>query len=152
MSTVSQLQAALAKVAGAEAVLQADYAAKGYHLGLELPADKLLELAQAMLAEGCFLEFVTAVDRVEALEVVYMFGHLPEPGRVRVSVMAPKGTAVPSLANLIPGADWHEREAYDMMGQQFAGHPDLRRILLPEDADFHPLLKDFQATPGPAEA
>ncbi|MCA8972076.1 MAG: NADH-quinone oxidoreductase subunit C, partial [Planctomycetes bacterium] len=40
-------------------------------------------------------------------------------------------------------ADWHEREAYDMYGVRFIGHPNLERILLPEDADFHALLKDF---------
>jgi NADH-quinone oxidoreductase subunit C len=92
------------------------------------------------------------VDRVENLEVVYMFGHAGEPCRVKLWLMAAKGDPVPSLANLIPAADWHEREAFDMLGQVFSGHPDPRRILLPEDADFHPLLRDFKAVPGPAEA
>jgi NADH-quinone oxidoreductase subunit C len=47
-----------------------------------------------------------------------------------------------------PGADWYEREVYDLFGIKFAGHPNLKRLLLPEDADFHPLLKDFGAEPG----
>lgn len=50
---------------------------------------------------------------------------------------------IPSVADLWPAADWHEREAYDMMGITFTGHPDLRRILLPEDWDGYPLRKDY---------
>ncbi|MEX0774441.1 MAG: NADH-quinone oxidoreductase subunit C [Phycisphaeraceae bacterium] len=50
---------------------------------------------------------------------------------------------IPSVADLWPTADWHEREAYDMMGIIFEGHPDLRRILLPEDWEGYPLRKDY---------
>ena len=50
---------------------------------------------------------------------------------------------MPSIASIYPAADWHEREAYDMYGVRFIGHPNLERILLPQDADFHTLLMDF---------
>jgi len=53
------------------------------------------------------------------------------------------GTPACSITHIYKAADWNEREVYDMYGVTFAGHPDLKRILLPEDADFHALLKDF---------
>ena len=52
--------------------------------------------------------------------------------------------AIPSTADLWPAGDWHEREAFDLMGIDFPGHPDLRRILLPEDWVGHPLRKDYE--------
>lgn len=60
--------------------------------------------------------------------------------RVRTAGDAP---GVPSLAAFWPAADWHEREVFDMFGIYFEGHPDLRRIFLEENADFHPLRKEF---------
>ena len=56
---------------------------------------------------------------------------------------APIGQSVPSLAHLFAGADWQEREQYDLVGIGFANHPDLRRLMLPEDWDGHPLRKDY---------
>ena len=53
------------------------------------------------------------------------------------------GQEAPSLTGVYKAADWHEREAYDMYGVHFAGHPDLKRILLPDDVEYHALLKDF---------
>ena len=51
---------------------------------------------------------------------------------------------IPSVAEIWPTADWHEREAYDLMGIQFSNHPDLRRILCPDDWEGHPLRKDYE--------
>jgi NADH-quinone oxidoreductase subunit C len=55
----------------------------------------------------------------------------------------PTHTTAPSIVDIFPAADWMEREVFDMHGVRFDDHPDLERILLPEDADFHALLKDF---------
>jgi len=65
------------------------------------------------------------------------------PGRVRVQVWLDEGEAVATLVPLWPAADWFEREAWDMLGIPFQGHPNLVRILMPEDWEGHPLRKDY---------
>ena len=66
-----------------------------------------------------------------------------DPVRVRVQVWLDDAEAVPSVVGVWPTADWHEREAYDMMGIAFTGHPNLKRILMDDDWDGHPLRKDY---------
>jgi NADH-quinone oxidoreductase subunit C len=66
-----------------------------------------------------------------------------EPRRVRLQVWADEGEPVPSVVPVWPTADWHEREAWDMMGIAVAGHPNLERILLDDDWEGHPLRKDY---------
>ncbi len=65
--------------------------------------------------------------------------------RFAVKVFAPRDEPVfPSVSALWPAANWHEREAYDLLGLRFEGHPNLQRIFLPEDWEGHPLRKDYQ--------
>jgi len=87
------------------------------------------------------------------LEVVYHLSSFPHPGRrFALKVVLPRwkdGTTgelpeVPSVAGVWRTADWHEREAFDLGGVRFTGHPDLRRILLADDYPGHPLRKDFE--------
>jgi NADH-quinone oxidoreductase subunit C len=66
--------------------------------------------------------------------------------RVRVRVTTDEQTPVPSAVGVFPGAEWYEREAYDLYGIFFSGHPDLRRILTDYGFDGHPLRKDFPLT------
>ncbi len=85
-------------------------------------------------------------DRERRFEVVY---HLLSPRqnlRVRVKVATDEDTPVPSVTSVFPGADWFEREAYDMYGILFTGHPELRRILTDYGFEGHPLRKDFPTT------
>jgi NADH-quinone oxidoreductase subunit C len=63
--------------------------------------------------------------------------------RVRLQVWVDDGESVPSLVGIWPTADWHEREAFDLMGISFAGHPNQRRILMDDDWEGHPLRKDY---------
>jgi NADH-quinone oxidoreductase subunit C len=63
--------------------------------------------------------------------------------RVRVQVWLDDGESVPTVIPVWPTADWHEREAWDMMGIPIDGHPNLERILMPEDWEGHPLRKDY---------
>jgi NADH-quinone oxidoreductase subunit C len=92
---------------------------------------------------------VTAVDypgREKRFDVVY---HLLSPtlnARIRLRGEAGETTQVPSIIEVFPGADWFEREAYDLYGVIFTGHPDMRRILTDYGFDGHPLRKDFPLT------
>jgi NADH/F420H2 dehydrogenase subunit C len=63
--------------------------------------------------------------------------------RVRLQVWVDEGEPVPSVVSIWPTADWHEREAFDLMGIAFSGHPNLKRILMDEDWEGHPLRKDY---------
>jgi NADH:ubiquinone oxidoreductase subunit C len=66
-----------------------------------------------------------------------------EAPRVRLQVWCDDGEPVPSVVSVWPTADWHEREAFDLMGIEFAGHPNLKRILMDDDWEGHPLRKDY---------
>lgn len=102
---------------------------------------------------GCaFFSFMTAVDWKETgLEVVAWLDRLDDPLSVVLKTKLPPGvSACPSLVPLFAGANWMERECYDMFGITFEGHPDLRRILLPDDWQGFPLLKSYDVdTPYP---
>jgi NADH-quinone oxidoreductase subunit C len=100
------------------------------------------------------LQFVCLIDicgvdwphRPRRFDVVY---HLLSPrqnARIRVKVETDEDTPVPSATEIFPAADWFEREAYDLYGILFAGHPDLRRILTDYGFQGHPLRKDFPLT------
>ena len=92
---------------------------------------------------------ITAVDwpaREQRFDVVY---HLLSPRlnrRIRIKIETDEDTSVPSATGVFPGADWFEREAYDLYGILFSGHPDLRRLLTDYGFEGHPLRKDFPLT------
>jgi len=102
-----------------------------------------------------FLSDVTGVDRLmlpessPRFEVVYHVYSLQYRRRLRLKVRVDEGQAVPTVADLWPTANWHEREVYDVFGVPFDGHPDLRRILLPDDWEGHPLRKDYPVEASP---
>jgi NADH/F420H2 dehydrogenase subunit C len=90
---------------------------------------------------------VTAVDYPndeERFEVVYLFYSIPKNRRIRLKArVREEDCAIDSVTDIWQGANFLEREAYDLMGIRFTGHPDLRRILLTEDFEGHPLRKDY---------
>ncbi len=77
------------------------------------------------------------------IEMVWILYSMPANERVRVKARFADGEEVPTLTDLWVGANWLEREVYDMFGVRFAGHPDLRRILLPDEWTGFPLRKDY---------
>ncbi|RMF96143.1 MAG: NADH-quinone oxidoreductase subunit C [Candidatus Schekmanbacteria bacterium] len=82
-------------------------------------------------------------DRDKKFEVVYHLFSIERKKRVRLKVRLGMGESVPSVTGVWATADWHERECYDMLGINFTGHPNLKRILLTDDFQGHPLRKDF---------
>jgi NADH-quinone oxidoreductase subunit C len=93
-----------------------------------------------------YLMCLSGVDYTKGvLGVVVQLYSMTHRHRITLKVEVPAETPdVASIADVWPSANWHEREAYDMIGIRFTGHPDLRRILLPEDWDGHPLRKDYK--------
>ncbi|WP_338606982.1 NADH-quinone oxidoreductase subunit C [Pelagibacterium nitratireducens] len=122
-------------------------------LTLEAKPDAILNVMRT-LRDDPRCQFISIIDvcgvdypeRAQRFDVVY---HLLSPQqnvRIRVRVMTDEVTPVPSITGVFPGADWFEREAYDLYGILFSGHHDLRRILTDYGFDGHPLRKDFPLT------
>ena len=123
-----------------------------------VPREQFVETMRALRdtpeLRYAFLADIVAVDffpREPRYEVVYLLASLGSgagfgetPRRLRVKVRVPgEDPRVPSLMNLWKAADWAERELWDMFGIRVDGHPDLRRILMPEDWDGHPQRRDY---------
>jgi NADH-quinone oxidoreductase subunit C len=119
-----------------------------------------LEIAPAKIASICgFLKYdqsfvrvstVTAVDRYPAeprFEIVYHLHSIERNLRVRLKALLP-GTdpVIESVTGVWRGAGWYEREVFDLFGVRFLNHPDLRRILMPDDWEGYPLRKDYPVT------
>ncbi|MCS4226220.1 NADH-quinone oxidoreductase subunit C [Sphingobacterium sp. BIGb0165] len=103
--------------------------------------------------EGLYFDFlsnITAVDYEDHFTIVYHLSSLPYQHTVVLKVELEGNRSldelpeIPSVTSVWRTADWHEREAFDLMGIYFSGHPDLRRILLPDDWEGYPLRKDYQ--------
>lgn len=93
-----------------------------------------------------YLRLISAVDTTDRFASVYHLYSYTHGHGVTLHVDLPReAPEVASVADLWPTADWHEREAYDLMGVVYAGHPALTRIFLPDDWPGHPLRKDYQS-------
>jgi len=131
------------------------------HLAVNCPAEQLIELCTALRDELGYdmLIDVTAVDwdaHSPRFTGIYHFLSISKHEYLRVAVDCPDdiNPVLPSLCELFAAANWHERETYDLMGIRYAGHPNLRRILMWDEYPYHPLRKDFPLagieTPLPA--
>lgn len=116
---------------------------------LRLPAEAFPSVFQHLRDDGGtrmhYLEFMTASDHPPThLALVYYLYSYEHRHRLALKVDLPRdGAAIPSLAQVWENADWNEREVYDLFGVDFTGHPDLRRIMMPDDWEGHPLRKDY---------
>jgi NADH-quinone oxidoreductase subunit C len=105
------------------------------------------DLRYDFLADLCGVDWLG--KREPRFEVVYNLYSVPRADRIRVKVRVPDGAEVPSVTTVWPTANWHEREVFDMFGVRFTGHPELQRILMPEDWEGHPLRKDYPVAEMP---
>jgi NADH-quinone oxidoreductase subunit C len=127
-------------------IAECSYDSTGKTLSIFLEPEAIQEAAKRLYAHKFFLEEIAAVDTSDGLVGIYHFDHFSEPGRVALHVVVPHETPIiPSISGIFKGADWHERETSDFFGIQFSGHPDPTPLLLPEEMDFHPLLKKEDA-------
>lgn len=102
--------------------------------------------AQCLFKQLIDVSGVDYPERTQRFEVVYQLLSLKKNLRLTVKVMVDEHTDVPSVTDVFPAAGWFEREAFDMYGIQFSGHPDLRRILTDYGFEGHPQRKDFPLT------
>ena len=122
-----------------------------------VPADRLLEVARFLRDDAaCGFDYcadVTATDwppREQRFDVIYCLYSIRNRHRLRVKVRAGEGDPVPSVTGIWSGANWLEREVYDQFGVNIVDHPDLRRILMPDEWQGHPQRKDYPLE-GPGE-
>jgi len=126
-------------------------------VSVTLKKEKIIDICKWLYEEFEFdyLKDLCGVDylgkKEVRFEVVYTLYSIKHHYMIRLKAeVDDKDPTIDSVINIWQGADWHERECYDMFGIIFKGHPDLRRILLPEDWEGHPLRKDYPAE-GPRE-
>jgi NADH-quinone oxidoreductase subunit C len=121
-------------------------------LTLEIAAGKIASVCGFLKYDQKFvrLSTVTAVDRYPAeprFEVVYHLHSIERNERVRLKCrLRGEDPVIESVTGVWRGANWYEREVFDLFGIKFLGHPDLRRIMMPEDWEGHPLRKDYPVT------
>lgn len=143
--TGTELLDALEKRQIADTVLISD---TGAEIRLRSSREKVRETVVAVREAGYrLLVDAFAVDyplRRDRFEVVYQFTEVLGSGRVFLHVSVPEDDPhVPSVTDLVPGVSWPEREMFDLFGLVFDGHPNLKRLLMPEDWEGHPLRKDY---------
>jgi NADH-quinone oxidoreductase subunit C len=128
-------------------------------LTLHLKAERVAEVCQRMRDdESLRFELCSSVDAVDYLggdsrrfHVSYQLTSMTYRRRVRLEAAVADGVSLPSVTSVYPTADWQEREIYDMFGVVFAGHPNLTRILMPDDWEGHPQRKDYPLGGVPVE-
>jgi NADH-quinone oxidoreductase subunit C len=147
---IHKLKSALAAISlreiGTPLVMETEHGAKGTDLEATISPERVAEAGQILDEAGFTLEAITGIDWLEQeqIEIVYDYTHFDLGRRVLVrAFIGREEPELPTLSEIYPGANWHERETHEFFGVTFTGHPDLTPLLLPEDADFHPLRKDF---------
>ena len=121
-----------------------EYARSGAHVDVTVPPDQLRAVVQVLRDAEFLIEDLSAVDADPQMMGLYHFCRVDTACRVTLRTLTDRDAPeLPSIQDIYPGANWHEREAHDFFGLKFAGHPDLSPLILPEDAgDLRPLRKN----------
>lgn len=123
---------------------------KGDYLALDIDREHLVEVCRFLRDQLGFdlLSCISGVDMLDHLEAVYNLRSTTRNQLIQLKVRIDSDRPeVESVVSVWPTANWLERETYDMFGIRFSGHPDLRRMLLDDDFEGYPLLKDFHQVP-----
>ena len=137
---------------GEEIILQSD------HQCLTVPTERIAEVCMLLhTQEECYFDMLSCLTGLDngveksTMEVIYNLYSIPFEHSLMLKVIIERNKEneplpeVPSVSHIWRTADWHEREVFDLLGISFSNHPDLRRILLPEDWIGYPLRKDYEA-------
>ncbi|WP_300529251.1 NADH-quinone oxidoreductase subunit C [Maricaulis sp.] len=147
------LQALGEHIAGQQESAVKSWSVTHGELTVEIHDDRIVDMLR-FLRDDAACRFTSLIDicgvdypqRAERFEVVYHLLSMQQNHRIRIKLAVDEDTAVPSVIELFPVANWFEREAFDMYGIAFSGHPDLRRLLTDYGFEGHPLRKDFPLT------
>ncbi len=151
--TFEEIKSKLVAAFGPAVVLREE--TSGLQPALFISCEHLVDICHFLRdTEGLYFDFLSnlsAVDYIDHFTVVYHLNSLPYRHTLvlKVELLAANRSLdelpeIPSVTSVWRTADWHEREAFDLMGIYFDGHPDLRRILMPDDWEGHPLRKDYK--------
>lgn len=144
---LEELKNSLAGAVPEGQINEGDYARTGCHLEVRLSDVGMRRVAAVMKYNHFYLETITAVDFPGFFDLVYLYStYNQDICRVIAHIQISKDASPHTVSAIYPGAIWLEREIYDFFGIRFLKHPDLRRILNPDDADYFPLLKTFGKT------
>lgn len=127
----------------AEAVGVAPSFRCGTAFTVRVPAGRLREVAGVCETTGFYLESITGLDFQDVTELVYHLNCYEPKSRLALRVLCEDAATPSTVSDIFPSALWLEREVHEFFGIAFSNHPDLRPLLLPEDADYHPLQKTF---------
>ena len=153
MTNAELLAAIQAKFPEIQEIPKVQGQARGEELYLAVPPTKIAEVCRFLRYDPPlafdFLSFVTSIDWKTHFEVVYYLVSTLHRHKtiLKVKVEDRTNAEVASVTSIWPTADWQEREVFDMMGIRFAGHYNMRRILLPDDWEGYPLRKDYSPKP-----
>ena len=125
---------------------------------IEVQKDRLIEvLSYLKRPSGAGYDVLMDLTGIDYLhptkqtKIVYLLHNPTNYSRLVVTIFADRDTAIPSVTDLWEGANWYERELWDMFGIHFDGHPDMKRILMPDDWVGHPLRRDYALGEEPVE-
>jgi NADH-quinone oxidoreductase subunit C len=143
MAKKDEILQKLRAILSEEAVCPDERCRSGIAFSAQVPAAKLRDAAKACESEGFYLESITGLDFRDTAELVYHLNCYEPMSRLALRVLHRPDEAPRTLSDIYPSALWLEREVHEFFGVSFLGHPDPRPLLLPEDADYHPLRKTF---------